>query len=80
MGFAYKKLKQSDKQSAPYVANKQYTIASSSYTENKITIYEAANIGDLETVEKLLESGTDVNQKKSSRLYSFNGSRNKGNC
>ena len=31
--------------------------------ENKITIYEAANIGDLETVEKLLESGTDVNQK-----------------
>ena len=31
--------------------------------EYKITIYEAANIGDLETVEKLLKSGTDVNQK-----------------
>ena len=31
--------------------------------ENKITIYEAANIGDLKTVEKLLESGTDVNKK-----------------
>jgi ankyrin repeat protein len=31
--------------------------------EYKMTIYQAANIGDLETVEKLLESGTDVNQK-----------------
>ena len=31
--------------------------------EYKITIYAAANIGDLETVEKLLESGTDVNQR-----------------
>jgi len=31
--------------------------------EYKITIYQAASIGDLETVEKLLESGTDVNQK-----------------
>jgi len=31
--------------------------------EYKMPIYQAANIGDLETVEKLLESGTDVNQK-----------------
>jgi ankyrin repeat protein len=31
--------------------------------EYKMTIYQAASIGDLETVEKLLESGTDVNQK-----------------
>ena len=44
MGFAYKKLKQSDKQSAPYIANKQYTIASSSYSENNITIYVGENI------------------------------------
>jgi len=31
--------------------------------EYKMPIYQAASIGDLETVEKLLESGTDVNQK-----------------
>ena len=31
--------------------------------EYKMTIYQAASTGDLETVEKLLESGTDVNQK-----------------
>ena len=39
MGFAYKKLKTSDIQSAPYVANKQYTLPSSSYIEEDIQIY-----------------------------------------
>ena len=44
MGFAYKKLKPSDIQSAPYVANKQYTIPSSSYLDQDITIYVGENI------------------------------------
>ena len=44
MGFAYKKLKTSDIQSAPYVANKQYTLPSSSYITEDIQIYVGENI------------------------------------
>ena len=44
MGFAYKKLKTSDIQSAPYVANKQYTLPSSSYIAEDIQIYVGENI------------------------------------
>lgn len=47
--------------------------------EYKMTIYQAASIGDLETVEKLLVIWYGCESKKSSRLYSFNGSRDKGN-
>ena len=39
MSFAYKKLKPSDLQSTPYVANKLYDIPSSSYDDLGVKIY-----------------------------------------
>ena len=39
MSFAYKKLKPSDLQSTPYVANKLYDIPSSSYDDLGVKLY-----------------------------------------
>ena len=39
MSFAYKKLNPTDIKSVPYIANKQYSFTSESYTENNIQTY-----------------------------------------